>query len=145
MYFLSIKCERHCWKTACLILSLLLKRGPEVDWGRGGRGGGGAQYFVSTDSILNRLVRAFSLTWPVARQTYYSKRRRKQETRGLHAYLLLLCPLRGLLSWGALPKVFDYLTCLHTWRALLTWAAVVTWTALLFWGEIKLIVPAMQL
>ena len=41
-------------------------------------GGGGAQYFVSTDLNLNRLVRAFSLAWPVPRQIYYGKRRRKQ-------------------------------------------------------------------
>ena len=41
---------------------------------------GGAKYFVSTDLNLNR---AFLLTWPVARKIYYSKRKRKQEKRGL--------------------------------------------------------------
>ena len=41
---------------------------------------GGAKYFVSTDLNLNR---AFLLTWPVARKIYYSKRKDKQEKRGL--------------------------------------------------------------
>ena len=40
----------------------------------------GAKYFVSTDLNLNR---AFLHTWPVARKIYYSKRKRKQEKRGL--------------------------------------------------------------
>ena len=41
---------------------------------------GGAKYFVSTDLNLNR---AFLLTWPVARKIYYSKKKHKQEKRGL--------------------------------------------------------------
>ena len=41
---------------------------------------GGAKYFVSTDLNLNR---AFSLTWPVARQIYYNERKHKQEKRVL--------------------------------------------------------------
>ena len=41
---------------------------------------GGAKYFVSTDLNLNR---AFLLAWPVARKIYYSKRKHKQEKRGL--------------------------------------------------------------
>ena len=41
---------------------------------------GGPKYFVSTDLNLNK---AFLLTWPVARKIYYSKRKRKQEKRGL--------------------------------------------------------------
>ena len=39
---------------------------------------GGAKSFVSTDLNLNR---AFLLTWPVARQIYYNKRKYKQEKK----------------------------------------------------------------
>ena len=111
MYFLTIKYDRDCWKTAYLILSLFLKRGSEADW-KGGRGGGGvAQYFVLTDLNLNRLIRAFSLTWSVARQIYYSKRRRKQEKRGLYACLLAVALPT---SWFAFLRCFAYLKCLIT-------------------------------
>ena len=39
---------------------------------------GGPKYFVSIDLNLNR---SFPPTWPVARQIYYNKRKRKQEKR----------------------------------------------------------------
>ena len=60
-------------RKTCVLVSLvfLVKGTPEVDWG-------GAKSFVSTDLNLNR---AFLLTWPVARQIYYNKRKCKQEKK----------------------------------------------------------------
>ena len=64
---------------------------------------GGAKIFCVNRLSLT-LNRAFSLTWPVARQIYYNKRKRKQEWRGLvwdanMAAVLLLWDWPILQTW----------------------------------------------
>ena len=107
MYFLSIKYDRRCWKTACLILSLFLKRGPEADWGEGG-----------TIFCLNRLEPQSAsesiFTYVASSQTNLLQQKEAQ-TREKRTACLLAVALPT--SWFAFLRCFAYLRCLITWRA----------------------------
>ena len=118
MYFLSIKYDRRCWKTACLILSLFLKRGPEADWGEGG-----------TIFCLNRLEpqsASESIFTCVASTQTNLLQQKEAQTREKKDCMLTCCCFAHFvvcfLEVLCLLKVFDYLTCLIL-RAVLTWTA----------------------
>ena len=107
MYFLSIKYDRRCWKTACLILSLFLKRGPEADWGEGG-----------TIFCLNRLEPQSAsegiFTCVASTQTNLLQQKKAQTIEKRTACLLAVALPT---SWFAFLRCFAYLRCLITWRA----------------------------
>ena len=94
-------------KTACLILSLFLKRGPEADWGEG-----------CTIFCLNRLEpqsASESIFTCVASSPTNLLQQKKAQTREKRTACLLAVALPT--SWFAFLrcfayfKVFDYLTC----------------------------------
>ena len=108
MYFLSIKYDRHCWTTACLILSLFLKRGPEADWGEG------AQYFVSTARLEPPSASESIFTYVASSPTNLLQQKEAQ-TREKRTACLPAVALPT--SWFVFLRCFAYWRCLITWRA----------------------------